>query len=118
MGSIYKPHERTKRGIGAIRANKYLLLIHPSILLRFLCCGLRCSYIEFSRFDLHNCWFKYLNLTFEEGLEHASPITNTLAVLDKRLGKRRLVLINKNQLHPLVKRFQEFRLEAEGLIKA
>ena len=70
---------------------------------------------EFSRFDLHNCCWEYLNLTVEEGLEHKSPIINSLAILDKRLGKRRLVTIDKTKLHPLTKRLFEFRLSVEKL---
>ena len=70
---------------------------------------------EFSRFDLHNCCWEYLNLTIEEGLEHASPIINSLAVLDKRLGKRRLITLDKDKFHPLTKRLLEFRLSAENL---
>jgi hypothetical protein len=72
---------------------------------------------EFSRFDLHNCCWEYLNLTVEEGLEHKSPLINLFAVLDKRLGKRRLVCIDKSKLHPLTKWFYEFRLAAEKLDK-
>lgn len=70
---------------------------------------------EFSRFDLHNCCWEYLQLTVEEGLHHDSPLINVLAILDKRLGKRRLVLIQKEGLHPMLRAFLEFRLEAEGL---
>jgi hypothetical protein len=70
---------------------------------------------EFSRFDLHNCCWEYLQLSVEEALQHLSPLINLLAILDRRLGKRRLVLIRKDSLHPLVKAFLEFRLEVEGL---
>ncbi|HEU4554414.1 MAG TPA: hypothetical protein VFS25_16320 [Chitinophaga sp.] len=70
---------------------------------------------EFSRYDLHVCCWEYLNMTVEEGLEHKSPIINSLAVLDKRLGKRRLAALDKDKLHPLAKRLLEFRLSAEGL---
>lgn len=70
---------------------------------------------EFSRFDLHNCCWEYLQLTVEEGLGHDSPLINVLAILDRRLGKRRLVLIKKDGLHPMVRSFLELRLEAEGL---
>jgi hypothetical protein len=72
---------------------------------------------EFSRFDLHNCCWEYLNLTVEEGLEHKSPIINFLAIIDKRLGKRRLVELDSEKLHPLLKYILEFRLDAEGLHK-
>ena len=70
---------------------------------------------EFSRFDLHNSCWEYLNLTVEERLKHKSPIINSLAVLDKWLGKRRLVNIDKEQLHPLTKKLLEFQLSVENL---
>ena len=70
---------------------------------------------EFSRFDLHNCCWEYLSLSVLEGLEHKSPIVNSLAVLDKRLGKRRLVTIDIQKLHPLPRRLLEFRLSVENL---
>ena len=40
---------------------------------------------EFSRFDLHNCCFEYLNLSIEEAFDHSSPIINLLAVLDGKI---------------------------------
>jgi uncharacterized membrane protein len=72
---------------------------------------------EFSRFDLHNCCFEYLNLTVEQGLAHESPLINLLAILDKRLGKRRLPLLKEKIRHPLVRRMLDLRLKAEGLVK-
>ena len=70
---------------------------------------------EFSRFDLHNCCWEYLNLTVEEAIKHASPLINSLAILDKRFGKRRLLAIDKDALHPLTKSLFEFRLSVENL---
>lgn len=72
---------------------------------------------EFSRFDLHNCCFEYLNLTVEQGLAHESPLINLLAVLDKRLGKRRLPSLKDQKHHPLVRRMLDFRLKVDGLVK-
>ncbi|WP_165760140.1 SF0329 family protein [Niastella populi] len=69
---------------------------------------------EFSRFDLHNCCFEYLNLSVEEGLAHPSPLINLLAVLDRRLGKGRLPSLIEKKHHPLVKRFLKFRMTEEG----
>jgi len=69
---------------------------------------------EFSRFDLHNCCFEYLNLTVEDCLAHPSPLINLLAVLDRRLGKRRLPTLVERKHHPLVMRLLEFRLTEEG----
>lgn len=70
---------------------------------------------EFSRFDLHNCCFEYLSLTVDEGLAHPSPLINLLAVLDRRLGKRRLPSLTEKKHHPLVSRVLEFRLIEEGI---
>lgn len=69
---------------------------------------------EFSRFDLHNCCFEYLNLSVEEGLAHPSPLINLLAVLDRRLGKRRLPSLIEKKHHPLVTRLLKFRMTEEG----
>ncbi|MBS1606680.1 MAG: hypothetical protein JST42_28755 [Bacteroidetes bacterium] len=72
---------------------------------------------EFSRFDLHSCCWEYLQLGVEKALTHKSPLIQLLAMLDKRLGKRRLLLIDVAVLHPLVRTILDFRLEAEGLKK-
>jgi hypothetical protein len=70
---------------------------------------------EFSRFDLHNCCWAYLNLSIDEALHHESPLINMIAVLDKRLGKRRLTQLSINNFHPLAARLLKFRLEVEGI---
>lgn len=70
---------------------------------------------EFSRFDLHNCCFAFLNLSIDAALEHESPIINMLAVLDKRSGKRRLAAMDPVALHPLVRKFLEIRMALEGM---
>ena len=72
---------------------------------------------EFSRFDLHVCCWEFLSMTVEDGLKHPSAIVNSLAILDKRLGKRRLTEINDNDLHPLTKKLLDFRLLKDGLKK-
>jgi len=72
---------------------------------------------EFSRFDLQSCCSEYLQLSIEKALTHKSPLIQSLAVLDKRLGKRRLLLIDVAILQPLVRAILEFRLDAEGLKK-
>lgn len=70
---------------------------------------------EFSRFDLHNCCWEYLNLSIEEAINHKSPLINTITVLDRRLGKRKLKEIEIENLDPLVKYFLEFRITAENI---
>ena len=71
---------------------------------------------EFSRFDLHNCCFEFLNLSIDKALSHPSPLINMLAVLDSRFGKRKITELDRSSIHPLVKRLLEFRAEAEGEI--
>lgn len=71
---------------------------------------------EFTKFDLSNCCYAFLNMNIDEAVNHKSPIIQSLAMLDKRLGKRRLLQITEQELHPLTKFFLNLRLEAE-LIK-
>jgi hypothetical protein len=55
--------------------------------------------------------FHFLNISIEDALEHKSPIINGIAVLDKRVGKRRL---NKLEFdHPLPSRLLQERRMAE-----
>lgn len=70
---------------------------------------------EFSKFDLTYCCSSFLNLSIDKAIEHESPIIQMLAVLDKRLGKRRLLLLDSDKLHPLVSYFLNLRLDAEGI---
>jgi hypothetical protein len=70
---------------------------------------------EFSKYDLSHCCYAYPGFSIEEALNHDSPIVNMLAVLDKRLGKRRLVKLAQQELHPLVKYFLNIRLESENI---
>lgn len=72
---------------------------------------------EFSKFDLSNCCYAYLEMSIDEGLNSNSPIIKSFAVLDKRLGKRRLVKLNEeDNLHPMVRYFLDIRLEGENII--
>ncbi|HEX8577633.1 MAG TPA: hypothetical protein VF677_15205 [Flavobacterium sp.] len=68
---------------------------------------------EFSKFDLSHCCYAYLDLNIDEAINHKSPIINMLAILDKRLGKRRLLKLNEKEHHPLVRYFLNLRLESE-----
>lgn len=88
---------------------------HPAVRMEDRTPGALIEEGEFSRFDLHNCCFDYLNLSIEEALDHPSPIVNFLAMLDGRLGKRRLTKFDTNKLHPLVRKLYEFRAQCEGV---
>jgi hypothetical protein len=73
---------------------------------------------EFSKYDLTYSCAAFLNMSIEQAAGHESPMIQMLAVLDKRLGKRRLALLDQKKLHPLVRYFLDLRLDAEGLKKA
>jgi hypothetical protein len=72
---------------------------------------------EFSKYDLTYSCSAFLNMSIEEAIGHESPIIQMLAVLDRRLGKRRLTLLDEKELHPLVRYFLDLRLNAEGIKK-
>ena len=69
---------------------------------------------EFSRYDLTSCCIAYCEMSAGEAIVHESPMIQMLAVLDKRVGKRRLIEMDKKALHPLVRYFLDLRMEAEG----
>ena len=72
---------------------------------------------EFSRWDfLDACW-DYINMNIEEAIKSENPIIKSFAVLDKRLGKRKLRIFETENQHPLVKKLFEFRLECEEIVK-
>jgi len=70
---------------------------------------------EFSQFDfLNSCW-DYLQLNIDEALASKNPIIKSIAMVDKRLGKRRLSEMNFEDLHPLTKLFLSIRLKTENI---
>lgn len=74
------------------------------------------GYGEISRQDAYAaCWAFVHELSIEESLADSDPLVQTLAVLDSRVGKRRLSTIETDALHPLAQQFLSLRLEAEGL---
>jgi hypothetical protein len=72
---------------------------------------------EFSRYDFHEACWTFLNLSIEDALKNENPIISSLAILDHRLGKRRLKEIDQEGLHPLIKRMLQIRLYTEGINK-
>jgi hypothetical protein len=70
---------------------------------------------EFFRWDFVVACFDYLNANIDEAFASDNPIIKSFAVLDKRFGKRRLQLIDKKNLHPLVNTLLTLRLECEGI---
>ncbi len=74
------------------------------------------EYGELSRQDAYQaCWEFVHELSIEEALESDDPLIQTLAVLDKRLGKRRLKGLKDEGFHPLSKRVLEVRKLNEGI---
>jgi hypothetical protein len=71
------------------------------------------AYGEFSRQDAyHACWALVHDLSIDEALADDDPLVRTLAIVDARLGKRRLAQIDHEALHPLGKRLLELRIAA------
>jgi hypothetical protein len=68
---------------------------------------------EFSRFDLHIACWDYLHQSIKDSLESKNPLIKSLAVLNAKVGKNRLVNLAKQDLHPLTLALLDFRLQAE-----
>ncbi len=62
-----------------------------------------------------SCWEYIHDLNFDEALMSDDFEIQALAMLDKRLGKRRLANIKHKSLHLLVRRFLDFRIEKGGI---
>ena len=71
-------------------------------------------YGEKSRQDAYRSMFDYVHsLSHDEALKSDDVLIQALAVLDSRLGKRRLEALDDSALHPLAKKFLTIRREAE-----
>ena len=74
------------------------------------------GYGEFNRQDAyHACWVLVHDLSIEEALSDADPLVKALAIVDARLGRRRLAQLDPETLHPLGRRLLELRLAAGRL---
>jgi hypothetical protein len=74
------------------------------------------AYGEISRQDAYRaCWDFVHDLSIEDALRDADPLVQTLAVIDKRVGKRRLQQIDAQALHPLARKLLAERLRAQGM---
>ncbi len=60
---------------------------------------------------------EYLRLSVDDALRSGNPLVRALAMLDRRLGKRRLRMLRleRGVEHPVVRLFLGLRLEAEGV---
>ncbi|HEU0133225.1 MAG TPA: hypothetical protein VFR28_00235 [Allosphingosinicella sp.] len=74
------------------------------------------EYGELSRQDAyHACWEFVHSLPIEAALADPDPLVQSLAVLDSRVGKRRLVQLDPGGFHRLAAVLLGVRREAEGL---
>ena len=71
-------------------------------------------YGDKSRQDAYRSMFDYVHsLSHDEALKSDDVLIQALAVLDSRLGKRRLEALDDSVLHPLAKKLLSIRQEAE-----
>ena len=69
----------------------------------------------FSWWDLPRAAFDYLNMSIDEAMATENTVIRALAVLDRRLGRRRLVLLDPATEIPLVAELLRFRLHVAGV---
>lgn len=73
------------------------------------------GYGELSRQDAYAaCWAFVHDLSIEQALVDADPLIQTLAVLDARVGRKRLAVVQLGELHPLARKLYEVRAIAEA----
>ena len=65
--------------------------------------------------DLPAAAWEYLNMSIDDAMASENTVIRALAVLDKRLGRRRLVTFDPSSETPLVSTLLRFRLQAAGL---
>jgi hypothetical protein len=71
---------------------------------------------ELSRQDAYrSCWDFVHALSIEQAIADADPLIQSLAVVDARLGKRRLMELDEGCLHRMAAVLLGVRREAEGL---
>ena len=68
-----------------------------------------------AQWDFYRALESYCNEPFEDILASSNVLTRSLAMLDHRLGKRRLSSIERSAEHPMVQYFHALRCEAEKL---
>lgn len=72
---------------------------------------------EFAQWELADSCLQYINQSIDESFTSANPIIRAFAMLDRRTGKRRLLGLETSDMHPLVKRMYDLRIESIGLNK-
>jgi hypothetical protein len=75
------------------------------------------NYGELSRQDAYQaCWEFVHDLSIEQALQSDDPLIQSLAVLDARIGKKRLMSLSAEKMHPLAHRLWKERLAAEDML--
>jgi hypothetical protein len=65
---------------------------------------------EFSKYDFGDSCWDFINMNVKDAQMSINPLLRTLAVLDKRTGKRSLSTLDETESHPLVKYLIALRL--------
>ena len=74
------------------------------------------NYGELSRQDAYQaCWEFVHDLSIDDALSSEDPLVQSLAVIDTRVGKRKLKIIDVETLHPLAAKLFIERCNAEHL---
>lgn len=68
-----------------------------------------------NQFEFYKAIEEYLNLSIDEAMNSTNPIIKAMSWFDKRLGKRRLLLVEDNE-NIIVKKFRDIRLKVDGVI--
>lgn len=72
------------------------------------------EYGEISRQDVYEvCWEFVHDISIDDAMQRDDPLIQSLMVLDKRVGKRRLAKLEPDALHPLAAKLMQTRLLAE-----
>ena len=72
------------------------------------------TYGELNRQDVYaSCWEYIHDLTIEQAINSDDALIQSLAVIDRRLGKRKLKEINIELLHPLAQKLLKERKKLE-----
>jgi len=71
----------------------------------------------FNAYHLYAPFMEYSSLSIDEALQSEHIIIRAYAMLDRRLGKRRLIKFNFNlqDTHPLILAFFKIRCDVEGI---
>ena len=71
---------------------------------------------KYTQFTFYHALDQYLSLSIEKALDSSDVLIRALALIDRRLGKRRFVRlpVPGETEHELVRRFYDLRAQAEG----